>query len=189
LKVRWWGEAPRIKVYGAEPSQFLILQPSPDLADPEAWTAVIPPTAFTPGVPNSLYSGQTGTLTWLAEGTPCYGSNPPQPACSSLPYSFTYVIPELKISTYVACGLSGNAKKASVCPKHSKVGAFFRSTLATTYKLCVRYPNRKTRCGPPRETAAEVLYVDKVNAKMPGVYQLSWFANGQRIDRSFRLRG
>ena len=91
---------------------------------------------------------------------------------------------------YVACGVSQNAKRAHVCQKARKKGAFFRSNNATVfYTVCVRFPTKKNLCAPRQEAVQGTLYVNKITSTSVGRHQVTWFVKGQKVGTSvFRVK-
>lgn len=93
-----------------------------------------------------------------------------------------------KVTAYIACGLSSRASRASTCPRRSKVGAFFRSPYDVLYKVCVRFPSRRTICASEQEATHGTLYVNKITSNASGKYKVTWFTSGRRISRYFWRR-
>jgi len=96
---------------------------------------------------------------------------------------------------YVACGKTGNANPAHVCPvrraANNNIGAFFRSNLKdVTYKVCVKFPNtRVPRCAGKQEAKKGELYVNPIKSDQTGRHRVTWFVKGQRVGVwYFRLR-
>ena len=85
-------------------------------------------------------------------------------------------------SHYVACGVSQNAKRAHVCQKARKKGAFFRSNNATVfYTVCVKFPTKKNLCAEKQEAVQGTLYVNKITSNIPGKHVVSWFVQGKKV--------
>ncbi len=85
-------------------------------------------------------------------------------------------------SHYVACGVSKNAKRAHLCQKKRKKGAFFRSNRATVfYSVCVRFPNKENRCAPHQEAVQGTLYVNKITSNIVGKHRVTWFVEGKKV--------
>lgn len=83
---------------------------------------------------------------------------------------------------YVACGVSQNAKRAHVCQKARKKGAFFRSNNATVfYTVCVKFPTKKNLCAEKQEAVQGTLYVNKITSNIPGKHVVSWFVQGKKV--------
>lgn len=113
------------------------------------------------------------------------------------------VVPALAASTsapkgspaykhYVACGTSEKSKPAHVCPKGSQKAAFFKSLKADViYKVCVRFPTRKTICTKKPEKAKQgTLYFNRITSNIPGRHRVAWFVEGKRVGvYFFRVAG
>lgn len=93
--------------------------------------------------------------------------------------------PQLRV--YVACGLSRKARPASSCSHGSRVGAFFRSSTAVNYTVCVRFPGGRRLC-KGQQAEAGVLYVNRITTSLVGRHRVTWFAAGQRLVRYFWRR-
>ena len=91
---------------------------------------------------------------------------------------------------YVGCGISRNAKPASVCPRQSKKGAFFKSLKASvTYSVCVKFPSGKNLCAKAQEADQGTLYVNKITSTIPGRHVVSWFVKGKKVgSTAFRVK-
>lgn len=92
---------------------------------------------------------------------------------------------------YIACGLSRNAKPATVCPVASKKGAFFKSLKADVkYTVCVKFPKKEQLCTEkPQEAEQGTLYVNKITSTTPGRHQVTWFVKGKKVGTSvFRVK-
>jgi hypothetical protein len=85
-------------------------------------------------------------------------------------------------SHYVACGISQHAKPSHSCPKGSKKGAFFRSNVAdVVYTVCVKFPNRSSKCARGQAAEKGTLYVNKITSNIPGKHRVTWFVEGKRV--------
>ncbi len=92
---------------------------------------------------------------------------------------------------YIACGLSRNAKPATVCPVAGKKGAFFKSLKADVkYTVCVKFPKKEQLCTEkPQEAEQGTLYVNKITSTTPGRHQVTWFVKGKKVGTSvFRVK-
>jgi hypothetical protein len=89
---------------------------------------------------------------------------------------------------YVACGLSKNARPAHECGHRSKLGAFFRSSVATTYTVCVKFPTNRRLCARGQEAEAGVTYANKLTSSIVGWHRVTWFVQGRRIAWTFWRR-
>ena len=90
---------------------------------------------------------------------------------------------------YIGCGISRNAKPASVCPRKSKKGAFFKSLQGNVvYSVCVKFPSGKNLCAKAQEANKGTLYVNKITSTIPGRHVVSWFVKGQKVgSTAFRV--
>lgn len=86
-----------------------------------------------------------------------------------------------KVFTYTGCGLESKTRENSVCGRHAKIGAFFKSTQATTYAVCVRFPGGHQLCAESQQAEAGVLYVNKITASQPGRYTVTWYVGNQKF--------
>lgn len=83
---------------------------------------------------------------------------------------------------YVACGTSAKAKPSHRCQAPRKKGAFFRSNRADVFfKVCVKFPTRKSLCAPRRKALQGELYVNEISTNIRGVHRVSWFVSGKRV--------
>jgi hypothetical protein len=96
---------------------------------------------------------------------------------------------------YVACGTSGKANPAHVCPvnraSQGKVGAFFRSNVGDVfYKVCVKFPGAQVpRCAGKQKAEKGKLYVNPITSDQTGRHRVTWFVKGQRVGAwAFTLR-
>jgi hypothetical protein len=92
---------------------------------------------------------------------------------------------------YIACGLSRKAKPATVCPRNSKKGAFFKSLKGDVkYTVCVKFPKAEHLCTEkPQEALQGTLYVNKITSTTPGRHQVTWFVKGKKVGTSvFRVK-
>lgn len=98
--------------------------------------------------------------------------------------------PELRprFSTYIACGLRSSASRASTCARRSKIGAFFQSSVATTYTVCVRSPSRTVSCARNQNAEPGRTYVNAINSRAPGAYLVTWYVGGRKIQMGVRRR-
>lgn len=141
---------------------------------------------LSPGDPHGLDGDYDGIA---CESLPCpcsYGTPappPPPPAPEEPPEEAR---PSIRV--YVACGLGKNAPPARECPHRSRVGAFFRSSLATTYTVCVKFPTNKRLCARGQEAEAGVTYVNKITTSITGWHKVLWYVDGRRIVRTFWRR-
>lgn len=88
-----------------------------------------------------------------------------------------------KLTAYVACGLSRGAKASSSCGRRQKMGAFFKSSKAVIYKVCVKFPTGRTICARKQRAEAGVLYVNKISGNIPGRHKVVWSSEGRTIVR------
>jgi hypothetical protein len=90
---------------------------------------------------------------------------------------------------YIGCGISRNAKRAHVCPRKAKKGAFFKSLKGdVTYSVCVKFPSGKNLCAKAQEAKQGTLYVNKITSTIPGRHVVSWFVKGKKVGSSaFRV--
>jgi Excalibur calcium-binding domain len=133
-----------------------------------------------PGDPYALDGDDDGVA---CEALPC-------PCASSTPEPPPPEPPEeapLQIRAYVACGLSTYARPARECPHRSKVGAFFRSSRAATYTVCVKFPRKRRHCARG-ETEAETTYVNEIETSAVGWHKVTWLVEGRRVVRWFWRR-
>jgi len=121
---------------------------------------------------------------------PCSTGSPPPPPPPPAPAEPTEPPEEaLQLRAYVACGLSRRAPPAHECAHRSKVGAFFRSSRAVTYTVCIKYPARQRLfCARNQEAEAETTYVNKITTSVVGWHKVTWFVEGRRIVRWFWRR-
>ena len=85
----------------------------------------------------------------------------------------------------MACGLSQYARPAHECAHRGKVGAFFRSSVATSYTVCVRFPTGRRLCARGQQAEAGVTYVNKVTTSISGWHKVLWYVGGRRIAWTF----
>lgn len=125
-------------------------------------------------------------------------------ACEDLPCPCSYALPEAppppppppppeeearpRIRTYVACGLSSNARPAHECAHRSKVGAFIRSSQPVTYSICITFPSKRRFCARNQEAEAETLFVNKITSSAVGWHKVVWFVDGRRFSWRFWRR-
>jgi hypothetical protein len=119
-------------------------------------------------------------------------------ACEDLPCPCSYGVPAAPVApppeevaepayrAYVACRRNSNAPPAHRCRLGSKVGAFFESSVSTTYTVCVRFPSRRRLCARNQVAEAGVLYVNAVSTRELGRHAVTWYVGGKRIKRYFR---
>jgi hypothetical protein len=69
----------------------------------------------------------------------------------------------------------------------SRPGAFFESSVATTYSVCVRFPAGRRFCSEEQSAEAGVLYVNPLTTRRFGRHTVTWYVGGRRIVRHFRL--
>jgi hypothetical protein len=132
-----------------------------------------------PGDPYGLDADHDGIA---CQSLPCpCSSTPPSPP----PPPEEEPVPSYR--AYIACGRSPHAAPAHRCRRGSKVGAYFQSSQATTYSVCVRFPDARRRCAEEQSAEASVLYLNSVTTNILGRYEFTWFAGGRRIVRYFRL--
>lgn len=141
----------------------------------------------------SLYAHRPGTYYWQLERIGCF-----EPECTNKRgpvWSFTVVAPPSPpptappvampraqtITSYFACGQSRNARRSTTCPHGGRLGAFFRSSISTTYSLCVTFPSGRRECASNQVAAAETLYVNSISGHKKGWYKAVWTtSNGAR---------
>jgi hypothetical protein len=115
---------------------------------------------------------------------PCSTGSPSSPPAPTEPAEEA-----LQIQAYVACGLSPGAPPARECPHRSKIGAFFRSSRAVVYTVCVKFPTRRrSLCARNQEAGAETTYVNRITTSIVGWHKVIWFVEGRRIVRRFWRR-
>lgn len=111
-------------------------------------------------------------------------------SCLSCFYGATAAAPAdeepLRLSAYVACGLSKQAPPARECPHNSKVGAFLSANRDVSYTICVTFPMRKRLCAQAQEARAGVPDVIKVTTHVVGLHKVVWTVEGRRLVRYFR---
>jgi hypothetical protein len=93
-------------------------------------------------------------------------------------------------TTYVACGLSRDARPSHVChlTNSDEFGAFFQSATETTYTVCVEFPTRKELCAEAQHADAGTLYVNKITSNITGPHRVTWLVEGQPVGTwSFRI--
>lgn len=88
----------------------------------------------------------------------------------------------------MACGLSRYAKAAHECGHRAKLGAFFRSTVATTYTVCIELPSNRRLCVRNQEAEAGVTYVNRITSAVTGWHRVNWYVAGRRIAWTFWRR-
>jgi hypothetical protein len=123
-------------------------------------------------------------ITNCREYGPIWGFNLVSPPPPPPPSGGGNTGPKLRLTGYVGCGLSRNARAMSRCNR-THVGAFFKSSQAVRYSVCVKFPNGRNLCARNQEAEAGVLYVNKITAGAKGLYWVTWNANGRRVVRSF----
>jgi hypothetical protein len=142
---------------------------------------------LSPGDPHRLDADNDGIA---CESLPCpcsYGAPyvpppPPPPPVVEVPEE----APAPRYTTYIACGLSKYARRASACPRRSKVGAFLRSSQDVEYTVCVVFPTGRLLCASDQLAVAGTLYVNKVTTSNVGRHKVIWYLPGERIIRYFR---
>jgi len=111
---------------------------------------------------------------------------PPPPVPTPAPPPIEeFVEPEYR--AYVGCSRERFARPAHRCWRGSRVGAFFESSVATTYTVCVRFPSSRRLCAEEQDVEAGVLYVSPITARVLGRHDVIWLVGGSRIVRRFRL--
>lgn len=91
-----------------------------------------------------------------------------------------------RLTAYTACGLSRHSRESTVCSRRQKIGAFFESSKALTYKVCIKVPGGQSVCANNQQAAANTLYVNKITSSVPGRYKVTWTAEGRRLVRHVR---
>jgi len=86
---------------------------------------------------------------------------------------------------YVACSLSQYGRPAHECAHRAHVGAFFRSSVTTTYTVCVKLPTGRRLCARGQEAEAGVTYVNKITTSITGWHKVLWYVGGRRIAWTF----
>lgn len=144
-----------------------------------------------PGDPYRLDGDNDGIA---CESLPCpcsYGSpspeSPPQPPPESSPPEEEVMEP-LRLTAYVACGLSHYAPPRHECPHRADVGAFFRANREVRYTVCVTFPTRRHLCVREQVAQPGVLYVNKVTTNIIGWHKVVWIAEGRHLVRRFWRR-
>jgi hypothetical protein len=138
---------------------------------------------LSPGDPHRLDGDNDGIA---CEDLPCpcsYASPTPPPLPPPPPPS-----PEeepLRVTAYVACGLSQYARPARECGPRRKVGAFFRANYDVRYTVCTRFPTGRRVCAYDQIAAAGTLYVNKVTTNIVGSHKVVWTVEGRRLVRYF----
>lgn len=136
-----------------------------------------------PGDPYNLDGDDDGVA---CETLPCpcaAGAPPPPPPAEEPPEEAQ---PEYR--AYVACGLSRYADPAHECGHRSRPGAFFRSSVSTTYTVCVKFPTKRSLCVHGQEAEAGITYVNKITTSITGRHRVTWFVQGRRIAWTFWRR-
>lgn len=137
------------------------------------------------------YAHRPATYYWQLERIGCFA-----PECTNKlgpVWSFTVLAPVITgppappvskggtpFTSYFACGRSKNARQATTCPHGGRLGAFFRSPIATSYSLCIRFPSGQRECASNQAAEAGVLYVNKVFGHQRGWYKAVWTSGGKR---------
>lgn len=131
---------------------------------------------------------------------PCSYTTPPTPPPPPVPAPVEPGAPQVpgggegaakptpRYIVYVACGHGQRAPRRHVCPRRSRVGVFFRSSVDTFYTVCVRFPTRRRRllCARHQRAVAGVLYVNKITGRiLRGRYVVTWHVPGRRLVRRF----
>lgn len=57
--------------------------------------------------------------------------------------------------------------------------------MATSYKVCVRFPGGRNLCAADQEAEAGVLYVNHLTTNIVGRHRVTWFVAGRRIVHYF----
>jgi Excalibur calcium-binding domain len=111
---------------------------------------------------------------------------PPPPAPVPAPAPIEEAV-EPEYRAYVGCNRSRFARPAYRCRLGSKPGAFFESSVATTYSVCLRFPTGRRLCAEEQSAEAGVLYVNAIATRFFGRHDVIWFVGGRRIVRHFRV--
>jgi len=111
---------------------------------------------------------------------------PPPPAPVPAPAPIEEVV-EPEYRAYVGCNRSRYARPAYRCRLGSRPGAFFESSVATIYAVCLRFPNGRQLCAEEQSAEAGVLYVNPIATRLFGRHNVIWYVDGRRIVRHFRL--
>lgn len=85
-----------------------------------------------------------------------------------------------EFSAWTGCGVRKGTLKSTHCRQGQAVGAFFVSTQAVNYTICVRYPTSQRQCKRNQRAAGNTLYVNKITANYQGRYEVTWEAAGRR---------
>jgi len=112
-------------------------------------------------------------------------SPPPAPPVPAPAPIEEVVAPEYRV--YVGCNRSSHAYPTHRCRLGNKPGAFFESSVATTYSVCLRFPNRRRLCAEEQSAEAGQLYVNQITTRLIGRHDVIWFVGGRRIVRHFRM--
>lgn len=145
-----------------------------------------------PGDPYRLDADHDGiaceSLPCPCSYTPPAAPAPTPPAIEESEETEPPTEPQPRYAAYIACGLSAWARPRRVCSHRSKVGAFFRSSVDTRYKICVIFPTRRHICARSQSAEAETLYVNKITTNIVGRHEVRWYVAGGVLVRRFWRR-
>ncbi|MGE0068557.1 MAG: hypothetical protein AB7T48_14530 [Solirubrobacterales bacterium] len=92
-----------------------------------------------------------------------------------------------RVTVYTACGLGAGARPSNFCGVNRPAGAFFRSSKDVRYKVCVKFPDRRSQlCARNQFAAAGTLYVNRITGAIKGRYRVSWTVQGRTYTRFLR---
>ena len=82
---------------------------------------------------------------------------------------------------HLACSLSAAVAPKGRCSRRQRKGAFFSSSQAVTYTVCVRYPTGRVICVPGQQAEAGVTYVNRITSGIPGSHKVTWRVGGRVV--------
>jgi hypothetical protein len=85
--------------------------------------------------------------------------------------------------TYVACSVKASAKPAHECKLSDPKAAFFRSAKHdATYKVCVKFPGKKTRlCASAQDADKGKTRVVTIATSKVGKHKVWWYVGGKQV--------
>jgi hypothetical protein len=86
-----------------------------------------------------------------------------------------------EFQAYAACSESGIAAPSHTCATNDLPAAFFKSTVATRYFVCLEGPTGARACSSELYGAAGVLYFTPLVAEEVGTYTASWWVGESEV--------
>jgi hypothetical protein len=191
------GEAPRttLKAHSVPGAENLCAVPNPELGTYGSvyWRATRPGCRFVEETEGAACETFGPAWSFIQQAPPTSPPTAPAPPTAPTttpakpkptPNPKSKVKPP-SVSTWTGCGVTPTTPRSHHCKQGefgTEFGAFIKASQDVTYKLCVRFPTGRKECVRNEPAKAERTYVNRVPAKFPGRYALTWTVEG----RAFR---